>query len=364
MARVLVAAVASIACLILLLPAFVVAGALFGFVWFVRTIGRGLEPEFIPWADLMAFDRKLGWRPRPGVDAHYLAEHDDVFRVVTDREGWPGTRSLDESAVVVTGDSFAFGYGVDTGRSFADLNPDLAIKGVGAPGYSMVQSVLLMEQLAERLAGKLVVWFVCLENDLEDNMAPAMRGYRAPFVRQVRRGGWEIADEHVGPTPWRSAEFGRKRLLPHLCVPGPLADRASAACDYLIGRASASCGRVGAHLVLVTIPDPKQLTSMGRATLAALSGSPKTWDADLPDRGIAESCRRHGVLHVAGKDHLSRRHYKRLEGLHWNEQGHRRMADVIGRLYQSFRSGALDGLTSTPRPRLYVDFEPQQRGAL
>ena len=83
----------------------------------------------MPWTEIMTFDQQLGWRPRPDLDAHYLADRDDVFRVVTDHEGWPGTRSLDESAVVVIGDSFAFGYGVDAGKSFADLNPGLAIKG-------------------------------------------------------------------------------------------------------------------------------------------------------------------------------------------------------------------------------------------
>ncbi len=48
---------------------------------------------------------------------------------------------------------------IDTGSSFADLNPKLAIKGVGAPGYSMVQSVLLMEAIrraAHRKAGGVV----------------------------------------------------------------------------------------------------------------------------------------------------------------------------------------------------------------
>jgi hypothetical protein len=275
--------------------------------------------------------------------------------VVTDKEGWPGTRSLDDSAVVVIGDSFAFGYGVDTGRSFADLNPKLAIKGVGAPGYSMVQSVLLMEEFAERLAGKLVVLFVCLENDIEDNLAPAMGVYRSPFVRlSGQHGEWGIVQEHVGPSPWQCSVFGGKRLfngkrlLPHLCVPGAIADRAYAACDYLIGRGSAACSRVGAQLVLVTIPDPTQLTGEGHATLAALSGSPDGCDADLPDKRIAESCKRHGVPFIVGKDHLSAADYKAIEGLHWNARGHRKMADVIGRAYESFAAGTLKGLAPKP----------------
>jgi len=183
MIRVLVAAVMAILSWIVLLPAFALAGMVWVFVACVHALGRWWEPKYVPWTDLMTFDQRLGWRPRSDLDANYLAQNDDIYHVVTDREGWAGRRSLDDSEVVVIGDSFAFGYGVDTGSSFADLNPKLAIKGIGAPGYSMVQSVLLMENLAGRLAGKLVVCFVCLENDLEDNLSPAMGRYSAPFAR-------------------------------------------------------------------------------------------------------------------------------------------------------------------------------------
>jgi hypothetical protein len=94
--------------------------------------------------------------------------------------------------------------------------------------------------------------------------------------------------------------------------------------------------------VVVSIPHPMQLTRRGVAELAALSGRPELCDENLPDRRIAECCRRRGVPMVAGKGHLSRSDYKRREGIHWNERGHRRMATVLGRLYESFRSDTLD----------------------
>jgi hypothetical protein len=287
----------------------------------------------------MVFDRRLGWKPRPNLDAYYLAERDDVFRILTDEEGWPGRRTLDESDVVVVGDSFAFGYGVDTRRSFAEIDAALSLKAIGAPGYSMVHGVLLMEQLVARLKGKLVVWFLYLENDLQDNLAPEMRGYRTPFVRSRREGGWEIVDRHVNPDPWRCSNLDKRRLFPRLCVPGALADRTYAACDYLIERARSACNRAGAKLVVLTIPHPMQLTESGVAKLAALSGRPEPCDPNFPDRRIAECCQRHGVAMVAGKDHLSGADYKRREGIHWNEQGHRRVAKVLGALHGSFSAG-------------------------
>ena len=348
MARILIAAAATVPCVLLLLPVFVIAVPLLLFVTSVRAIGRRLEPRFVPWSELVEFDRSLGWKPRPNLDACYLAEHDDVFRVVTDREGWPGRRSLDESALVVIGDSFAFGYGIDTGRCFAEVEAGLRIKAVGAPGYSMVQGVLLMEQLGHRLAGKLVAWFVYLENDLQDNLSPELRGYRAPFVRTDRvRGGWELVDEHLSSAKWTCSDLDRRRLFPRLCVPGPLADRAYSACGYLIGRAAASCRGAGARLLVITIPHPVQLTGHGLRELAVLSGNPPLCDANLPDRRLAECCRRHGVAMVAGKDHLSARDFKRREGIHWNQRGHYRVAALLGELYGSFSAGALDEHTPT-----------------
>jgi hypothetical protein len=52
-------------------------------------------------------------------------------------------------------------------------------------------------------------------------------------------------------------------------------------------------------------------------------------------------CARHRVLHIVGKHHLSIRDYKRREGLHWNERGHRRVAAVLKALYKSFLTGGL-----------------------
>src|SRR6187200_556865 len=109
-ARTLIIVAATVPCAILLLPAFGAALLLRAFASLVRAIGRLFEPSFVPWGELITFDRALGWKPRPDLDAYYLADFDDVFRVVTDGEGWPGSRSLDESEVAVIGDSFAFGY--------------------------------------------------------------------------------------------------------------------------------------------------------------------------------------------------------------------------------------------------------------
>jgi hypothetical protein len=304
-----------------------------------RAIGRLLEPPFVSLGDLITFDPALGWRTVANADTPYLADYDDVFRMVTDGDGWPGRGSIDDSAVIVVGDSFASGYGIDAGKSFADLNHGLAVKAVAVPGYSMVHGVLVMEQLGPRLAGKLVVWFVFLENDLQDNLAPELRGRRAPFARYVAATGWEIAAGHVTSERWTCSHLDGKRLFPRFCVPGPLADRAYAACDYLIGRGRAACDTAGAQLVVVTIPYPMQLTADGLATLAVASGQPDAFDPGLPDRRLAECCRRQSVAMIPAAAYVSRADYKRREAIHWNRRGHRRIAHLLRSVYEAHRAG-------------------------
>ena len=44
---------------------------------------------------------------------------------------------------------------------------------------------------------------------------------------------------------------------------------------------------------------------------------------------------------LAAKAHLSPADYKRREGVHWNEKGHRKMARIVESLYDAFKTGTL-----------------------
>jgi hypothetical protein len=132
-----------------------------------------------------------------------------------------------------------------------------------------------------------------------------------------------------------------------------MSDRVYEGCEYLVGRAAAACQRAGAHLTILTIPDLSQLTDTGRATLAALSGTPEAFDADLPDRRFGEICQRLGVLQVRGKDYLSAGDYKRWEKLHWNNDGHRKVSRLLTRLHDSFKRGELFRASADVSPALH-----------
>jgi hypothetical protein len=337
--RVLLAAIAAAIGILLAVPIVVLALPFWVVAYLTRAIARQLEPSYVSWDQLMEFTPVIGWKPKANLNAHYLTVvGDSVCHIVTDAQGWPGTVSIPESDIVVFGDSYAFGYGVNVEASFLECSSKVRIKAIGAPGYNMVQEVLLMEQLSSQLADKLVVWFVFVGNDLHDNLTPNMYHYRMPFVREVNgTGSWEITTSHVNPVKWpyTSARFRDftlwQRFLADIHSPTFLAQRAYSACEFLIGKGKDICSRTGARLFIMTIPDPMTLRRHGLRRMFSLGADPSSFDPDLPDKTIGDICSRLGVSFVAGRKHLDALHYKTHDP-HWNEKGHQKVAELLGTL--------------------------------
>jgi hypothetical protein len=325
------------------------AGLLLFPFWLVGTLSgslrRFLEPTPLPWHELIEFHPEVGWKPRPKAAAHALDYGGDTYQFSTDVHGWRGRGTLEHSDVVVFGDSHAFGCGVDDRHFFADLAESTRIKAIGAPAYSMVQPVLWMERMKAHLSGKMVVWLVCLGNDLDDNLHPGLHEYRAPFAR--RRTGseeWEIATEHVDETRWTiTSREGSLDSLIEICSSGYTSERAFAAVDYLVGRANDACQEVGAKLVVMTIPELSPVARRHLARAVPASANAARFDEELPDRMFSRTCDRHGVRFVALKDHLESEDYLEND-FHWNARGHRRVAELIDRLHQEV---SWDGASKT-----------------
>jgi hypothetical protein len=328
--------------LVLLTPVIVAAALLWVISACTRACARLFEPAYMTRDQLIQFDPVFGWKPRPNLRTHHLMG--DLFRISTDVQGWRGRSTLEESDIVVFGDSFAAGYGVSDEQLFADLNSGLHIKPVAIGGYSMVQALLWMEDLAHGLRGKLVVWFVYLGNDLYDNLSPELRGYRKPFVREHKpAGGWEIVSSHITSERWPIVARARKghihmATLGELCSATFLAERAYGACEYLIRRAQRVCEDVGADLVVFTVPDQHQLSRDGHEYLKSLRPDLEEFDADLPDRRIAAICGTIDLPFVASKQFLDLSCYK-TNDCHWNELGHRKVAAKLAELHASRKAG-------------------------
>jgi hypothetical protein len=337
--RTVLALVAAALGLLLLLPLLLLTLPLLFVALSTRGLARLFEPAYLTQEQLIEFDPAIGWKPRPNLDTHHLMA--DLFRISTDADGWRGRSTLAESEIVVFGDSFAAGYGVDDDELFANLLVSPRIKPIGIGGYSMVQELLWMKTLAPALYGKLVVWFIYLGNDLYDNLAPDLRGYRKPFVREARRNVWEISAHHVRPEKWPiTPRVGHGRIhmykLAELCSATYLADRAYRACEFLIAEGRRVTTDAGADLVVLTIPEPMQLTGEGCRKLTSLVPGLQGFDPDLPDKRIESACRRLNVPFVAGTQVLDISCYKDND-CHWNLAGHRRIARVLRDVHASRR---------------------------
>jgi hypothetical protein len=343
MARVVLAFLAALGGSIVVLPVVILGLPFWLMAAGVRLFARATEPRLAAKEELMQFHPALAWKPRPDLNAHYLIRRDDIYAVATDSEGWPGRTSLDESEIVVVGDSFAYGYGARRGEAFWELDSELKIKPVGCPGYDMVQEVEALRQLGSRLAGKLVCWLIYLENDIADSVRPNWRGYRKPFVRRSRETGqWEVFSDHVRQEPWvHSTERANMRIFSALCSPGPLADHFYSACRFLIEEAAAICRAARAELVVVTVPNMNQLDRTGRRHLMSLTTSPHSFNPDYPDVRLARICDELRLPFVPAKGRLLASDYKRFERFHWNARGHRKMAGLLRELSVAWKSGML-----------------------
>ena len=297
----------------------------------VRWFAALTEPEVAAASSLIQFDPYLGWKPRESLDTHYLVRQDDIFPLVTDSDGWPGRLQLDESQIVVVGDSFAYGYGARRGESFADRISNVKVKALACLGYDMVQEVLLLRSVAPQLRGKLVLWWIYLENDLVDNLRPEFRGYRKPFLAKDRETeSWKIVTSHVRNERWRHTISAKgMEVFAHLCTESAIADHYYDACDWLIGQASEVCRAHDASLVIMTIPNVNQLSSSGNRRLLGYGVNHELFEPAYPDRRIGQICERRGVQFMPLMPRLEPKDYKRHERFHWNPSGHRKAADAV-----------------------------------
>jgi hypothetical protein len=209
------------------------------------------------------------------------------------------------------------------------------MKAIGAPGYNMVQSLLWMQRLSSHLRGKLVIWFIYHANDLYENLQPNLDSYRMPFVREVNGvGDWEIVTSHINSNRWPSTLERRYDLkLAEICCPTFLSRRVFSACEFLIGMGNSICNGEGARLVVMSIHF--QVNREGLESLAPIAPDRKSFDPEFPDKKLREICNKLGVPFVALKDHMEKAHFKGQD-CHWNENGHRHVAEVLCGLYQEY----------------------------
>ena len=330
---------------LLILPFLMVALAFWCISSLTEFLTYLIQRKHTPWNALMEFEPVIGWKSKPNLNAYYMALGDDVCHIITDSEGWVGQSSLSKSDIVVLGDSFAFGYGVDSSDSYLSLNPNLRIKAVASPGYDMVQELLLMRQVSSQLRDKLVVWFICLENDLYDNIRPTsdFYHYRKPFVRRFNGSSeWEIVTDHVSPKKWPYPTLNTlyAETFAKLCTPGPFSTNNYSACGFLLGEGRDLCRKVGAQLAIVTIPNKLQLSDRGVKSIISKLSDVDGFNPNYPDQQFSEICRRLTIPFFPAKRYLNLNDYKQYDW-HWSKQGHQQISRLLYELHTAYESNTL-----------------------
>lgn len=347
--------VAALIATVLALPLIIGVLVFKAVAFLTKVLAPLLEPKFVTWQELIEFDPTVGWKSKAHLDTRALV--DDLFHFTTDADGWRGnTTNLADSEMVVFGDSHAFGYGIDEKHFFANLVTEVRVKSLGVISYNMVQEVLWMRQLSHRLKNKMVVWLIFLGNDLGDNLEPAQYHYRAPFVREIKgTSQWQIVTEHLSSKPWpflsrRYRETNYDRLNT-IYSPTFVSERAFGACNYLIAEGKKVCDDAGAHLTVLTIPDPMTLSQAGLDILSAHGADSKSFDPSRPDKKIRSLCEQLNLPCVIGASHFGIEDYKQYDS-HWNKQGHRRMAGILRGLHIKHESQSPKRQAGTPKTPL------------
>ena len=344
MLRTILEMIAALAALILLTPVVILAIPFWTMALLMRYCSSLFVPRAASWESVIEFDSCTGWKPRSNLNAHcsFVA---GTFHVKTDSQGWRGVGDIPQCHVLALGDSVAFGFGVnDRDAFFSRVDSGVRVKAVGAPGYNMVQEVLWLEKLAPQLRGKLVVWFICLGNDLYDNIIPNLYQYRMPFVRKANGAGtWEIVTEHIKKARWPYNPEANPRLKEKweaTFTDRFLGQRAYSACAFLIEKGRDICIREGSGLVVMTVPLMNQFDRQRWERTFLPFGGADRFDPDLPDRQIGDICARLNVSFLSGRDYVQLADHIERDG-HWNEFGHVRIARLLQSLHEQHVSGGV-----------------------
>lgn len=325
--------------LILLIPMLFIIFPVWLFVFLCVALHKRWISSATSWEHIVKYDPHIGWKPRPNLNKVYYLDHvGDRGSIITDQEGWPCKYNIEDSDIVVFGDSFAFGYGSEIENTYFGMNKEIRIKPISAAGYNMVQELLLMKQYRNRLKDKLVIWFICLENDLSENLRfENSRYYTSPFVRiNNTNHSWEMVTSHLQPDKWLYGEIKSNNTLRFatICTPSAYSDRVFSACEYLIQQGKEICDSVGAEMLIFTIPDKKQLSKDGIMQFTNRLPPDSEFDPDFPDAKIKEICNRLNISFLSGKSHLNIEDYK-INDSHWNKKGNKKVSGLLVDFYKT-----------------------------
>lgn len=309
-------------------------------------------------------DADCGWRMNSDVVFVHELQDNPRSTIHTNSRGLRSPEHLPDNPnrkrrILVLGDSFAFGWGVDDHETFpAQLQarmPDAEVINLGVSGYNLAQSHRLLVAEGLRYEPDLVILSFC-HNDVTDQKIPTIEDKRRAAT-PVARSGWKAAlcdtsylvdflrfsATMIYPVRRTLQAIGLKEpdggygyldtnLRPSLRgYPPSLVSGWDSTVDEL-GAIYRTCTGIGAKLLVATIP-PRQLSIPGnlRESLAYVSYEPTDFDSSRLATDLSVICERVGITFVDTSESLSApdaRNYLRFD-MHLSPQGNVEVAKVL-----------------------------------
>ncbi|MEZ4649780.1 MAG: hypothetical protein R3E97_13540 [Candidatus Eisenbacteria bacterium] len=186
----------------LLVPLGLLFGSLLFCLGLAEVLLRILDPSFVPSAGgerhyFCGFDERLGWAPLPNVDGRHerhgfsVLVHQNEFGLRAPDGLSVGRNDPELRRVVVLGDSYVGGYGVEQDEMFTApevQGPAAELLNLGVSGYGTDQECLLYESLGTRFEVDEVALVITPYNDIENNLASRQYGYAKPYFTEGGQG--------------------------------------------------------------------------------------------------------------------------------------------------------------------------------
>ena len=309
-------------------------------------------------------DEECGWRMNPDVVFVHELYGNPSSTIRTNSRGLRSPEHVPDSRsrgrrILVLGDSFAFGWGVDDHETFpAQLQifmPDAEVINLGVSGYNLAQSHRLLLSEGMQYEPDLVVLSFC-HNDVTDQRIPTIEDKRRASTPGARTG-WKAAlsdSSHLVDflrfsatmiSPVRRAlqaiglkepdggyEYLDTNLRPSLRdYPPALITQ----WEHTVEELSAihrTCTQFGAKLLVAGIP-PRQLSVPDnlRESLAYVSYEPADFDRNRLSTDLGVFCEREGITFVDTTESLTApdgRNYLRFD-MHLSPGGNRAVARAL-----------------------------------
>ena len=249
-----------------------------------------------------ADDPILGWRLIPGLNLEFSNHADFRVRLRTDERGLRiGELPPTNPAILVVGDSFAFGWGVEADETFAAqaaASAGGAIWNAGVPLYDVCQAVDRATELLSVLRPRIVVVGVFQGNDEFDALTDR-HGFeieagaivprsKLGAAERLRHSTWQLAVDHSHllrllrrspPIDWvRTHVVGeisfsrwvaRQRLAVYRVPASPEILEGSGRLMACVERLRDRSASEGAALVVVLLPDQLELEPERLAAIAS-----------------------------------------------------------------------------------------------